>query len=87
MALSQQQLDKAKKAIEYLSSLPTDPLERSRSGNPTLNAGRTTAVTPDPQARSDAIKSEKGGEIKIKLLSSTLEENSTIAKLIMFTCI
>ena len=61
-----QQVDKAKKAIEYLSSLPTGARERSRSGDPLANqsAGRNAAGTaPDLETSlptSAAIKSEKG---------------------------
>ena len=74
MALSQQQLDKAKKAIEYLSSLSTGPGKRNRSGDPLPRAGRNAAGTaPDLETSlptSATIKSEKG--------EPKLEENGSV---------
>ena len=61
MALSQHQLDKAKEAIEYLSSLPTGSRDHNkrdvRISDPLFTA---TAHVPEASPTSEAIKKEKG---------------------------
>ena len=65
MALSQHQLDKAKKAIEFLSSLPTGSGEGSGTSGasrsiPTQSTSVRGSVNLSESRSSDAIKTEKG---------------------------
>lgn len=65
MALSQHQLDKAKRAIEFLSSLPTGSGEGSGTSGascpiPTQSTSVQGSVNLSESRSSDAIKTEKG---------------------------
>jgi hypothetical protein len=65
MALSQHQLDKAKKAIEFLSSLPTGSGEGSGTSGasrptPTQSTSVRGSVNLSESSRSGDVKTEKG---------------------------
>lgn len=65
MALSPHQLDKAKKAIEFLSSLPTGSVEGSGTSGasrsiPTQSTSVRGSINLSESRSSDAIKTEKG---------------------------